>query len=1310
MKRIILLTLLMLAAKMTLAQAVQFSQPIQTSGPNVPTSGGALPQTLWVANAKVVVCAHVTPASMQTYVNCLATPITTYTDSSMATSCPLSPTIAQMVELPGIACTASSGVASTVSFWAVSGTYDYYVISSYGTFGPYNISQGGGGGGGGGVNPGLTGQNAYYAASGTTVSGENGLGLTVPVQPSTAPTVALGSAGNVTGTNLAYGVTCNNSTGTGFLYTNEFSSNISPSSQQVLVTNIPTCDATTTSRYLCRGPVDPQGSHLMYLVATIADNVTTTYTDNTATLSTFCPWTPSSATIVVPGLSTPVFSAGASALGIGNFSGAMGYASLGTMCNAGGNNGGTHNVCYGLDALASSLGPGSNGNLALGVHALGSLTGNGWTYNSAGGFQSFGGAVSGNAGTCFGALCLSNLQNTEGSTGYGYAAGMQDSANNPVTLCYGCSMIGNDARPLANGSTDESAFGNGSRGHGSYTYTFGDQYTTDYYFGSNSVGNGSTHSTATDASGTPAKWYGQGLWTGWNASGGFGEGDFVNNTYAGLGGFMWYCQYISPSGTDALPVPCMTMGPTGIISGPTWEGQVIGGTWGGTGLSNFTQYGIMAAATTTTLGPLIPNTWTTGHTFVPVWQPSGSALAPVVVDANTLAVSTAANLSGTPALPNGTTGTTQMVGDNTTKLATDAFVIANAGGVSGLSGMTAGQVPIAATASTVTSSKAIQGTDTNLMSSGTISGTSVLLCTDANGGATTASCPAGGSGVVTAAAQYDVPYYTQAGSTAQVGGAAIAGFQYDSTGGAPAAATQGNLGTLINVTSGQALISGGSGSAVTGKALAGSGAGLTTGPTTTVSGDVVTTSGTGGQIADSGTLLTALAPLASPAFTGTPTFASGFTSVTAGTGAVGSATKWFSGIYLGTGSSYYTLLSPAVPSASYTLTVPAIAGADTLATLGLAQTFSGKITFTPTATIAGLNVGSYAGNPSSPVNGDLWYNSTGNALNAQINGATVSLGAGGGCSNNCTISSTAVGTVPLTVSGFSSGQTADLLDIYDYATHAKDVWVDYYGVLHVGFIQMTNGQFNVANSYGLHFWQGGGGDYTGTNPFIDVMNTYGIVAASATANPVTMQIGGYLEYTGTMTTGSWTQFALIGKLGNSSSTNVYNSTVPMEELKLSPTINVSTSSTGYYCEICSLPTETSVGAGVTNYFIKHAASGGSLGTPNYAVTEGGFESVVGTQSVGTKFTTTGCSISSTTGGATVGKFTLGANSCSAVITMNGATGLTASNGWSCHANDETTAAGNTLLYFSANSATTATLSVPATAGTTDVIDFACSAY
>lgn len=51
---------------------------------------------------------------------------------------------------------------------------------------------------------------------------------------------------------------------------------------------------------------------------------------------------------------------------------------------------------------------------------------------------------------------------------------------------------------------------------------------------------------------------------------------------------------------------------------------------------------------------------------------------------------------------------------------------------------------------------------------------------------------------------------------------------------------------------------------------------------------------------------------------------------------------------------------------------------------------------TATGTLPAVNIGSFAGNPSTLTNGDLWYNSTANALEAQINGSTVSLGAGGG--------------------------------------------------------------------------------------------------------------------------------------------------------------------------------------------------------------------------------------------------------------------------------------------------------------------------
>lgn len=79
----------------------------------------------------------------------------------------------------------------------------------------------------------------------------------------------------------------------------------------------------------------------------------------------------------------------------------------------------------------------------------------------------------------------------------------------------------------------------------------------------------------------------------------------------------------------------------------------------------------------------------------------------------------------------------------------------------------------------------------------------------------------------------------------------------------------------------------------------------------------------------------------------------------------------------------------AVFGTSPTLTTPTISGA-------ISFPDDVRQTFNPGTTNAGLNVGSLAGDPSTPANGDLWYDSTANELTARINGANVALGSGGG--------------------------------------------------------------------------------------------------------------------------------------------------------------------------------------------------------------------------------------------------------------------------------------------------------------------------
>jgi hypothetical protein len=89
-------------------------------------------------------------------------------------------------------------------------------------------------------------------------------------------------------------------------------------------------------------------------------------------------------------------------------------------------------------------------------------------------------------------------------------------------------------------------------------------------------------------------------------------------------------------------------------------------------------------------------------------------------------------------------------------------------------------------------------------------------------------------------------------------------------------------------------------------------------------------------------------------------------------------------------------------------------------------------TFNPGASAAGINVGSHAGDPSSPSNGDFWYNSSANEMKARINGSTVTIGAAGSGTDENAIHDNASGEISA-VTAKATPVAADFLLIEDSA-------------------------------------------------------------------------------------------------------------------------------------------------------------------------------------------------------------------------------------------------------------------------------------
>jgi len=238
-----------------------------------------------------------------------------------------------------------------------------------------------------------------------------------------------------------------------------------------------------------------------------------------------------------------------------------------------------------------------------------------------------------------------------------------------------------------------------------------------------------------------------------------------DTAYGGASGV--FTRLAGPTATNSVPQVLTETPAAGAATAPAWAPAGVP-----TNAQTGTTYTFLATdrasyvsfSNAASIAVTLPQAGTTGFAsnFVTVACDIGAGTATITPTTSTISYTDgSANHSAQTTLPLTTGQCAKIYSDNTNYIAT----LETGGGSSGLSGMTAGQVPIAATASTVTSSKALLGTDTTIQTgTGTFDATKIAVG-DANGGVTPATALPSG---VTAATQSANDNSTKVATTAYV--------------------------------------------------------------------------------------------------------------------------------------------------------------------------------------------------------------------------------------------------------------------------------------------------------------------------------------------------------------------------------------------------------------------------------------------------------------------------------------------------------------------------------------------------------------